>query len=515
MSASISAHDDAEATGGRGKRIAVVPLTAGACLGLAVGSFCGGSLQSIYPYIAGSLGTSSDHALWTLTYFLIHWALGIALMPWFARRFGYRLLFIASMVLLAIGAAMGIVAQSLMAMIVARGVQGISAGLLVPLVQTLLLRHFPRSHHTLATALWSNSMLVPFFFGPALGGWLAVNAAWTDSFWLVIPGSIVSLLLVWVALPADPPTEKPPRFDLVGLVLLWLGLIALQIMLNQGEQFGWFGSPFIQTWFIASAILLGGFVIWELTDTAPLIELRFIANRNFGFGLLLLCLGWSIFVGWSSILPLWTEETLGYNGWWGGVLLIPLALTAIPVATAMGPVARLISLRVLAALCFVLFAAAFTIAVYSPDIGLTEMAASELIQGVAVGMLFVPLTMIILSDIAPEDIAAASTTSNFIRLASDIIGVTMLETLWQRRTEGVADRMRAGMDPTVVRQWMTHLHSRGIDHAQATAALVSRLNLEANTWSLDDALRLSAWICIVAAVLSLILLRGKRSRKTP
>ncbi len=490
-----------------GQKVALVPMTIGACLGLAAGSFCGGSLQSIYPYVAGRLGTSSSHALWTLTYFLIHWALGIALMPWFARKLGFKRLFLGSMVMLVIGAGMGIASRSLMTMLVARAAQGISSGLLVPLVQTLLLRHFNRRHHTLATALWSNSMLVPFFFGPAFGGWLAVNYNWIDVFWLVIPPAIVAFLLIHFCLPEDPPTEKPPPFDLVGLALLWLGLIALQIVLNQGEQFGWFGSPFIQRYSLAAVLLLGCFVIWELTSDAPLLELRFIRNRNFGFGLLLLCLGWSIFVGWTSILPLWTEVDLGYNGWWGGVLLIPLALTAIPVATSMGRIARRVSLRVLAALCFLIFATAFMIAFYNPDVGLPATVPSEFLQGIAVGMLFVPLTMIILSQIPPEDLASASTTSNFIRLASDIIGVTMLQTLWQRHTVAVASLTRDNVNPFLVRRWIAHLSDKGVSHTQAVAMLASRLQRQAGTWSLDDILRLSAWICLAAAILSLVLLK--------
>ncbi|ABQ31230.1 DHA2 family efflux MFS transporter permease subunit [Acidiphilium multivorum] len=511
MSVSSSTRElDARSRAGRKNEVALVPMTIGACLGLAAGSFCGGSLQSIYPYVAGRLATSSDHALWTLTYFLIHWALGIALMPWFARKLGFKRLFLASMIMLAIGAGMGILSHSLMTMLVARGVQGISSGLLVPLVQTLLLRHFPKRHHTLATALWSNSMLVPFFFGPAFGGWLAVNYDWIDLFWLVIPFALLAFVLIRVSLPEDRPTAPPPPFDLVGLALLWLGLIALQIVLNQGEQFGWFGSPFIQRYTVAAILLLGCFIIWELTSEAPLLELRFVTNRNFGFGLLLLCLGWSIFVGWSSILPLWTEVDLGYNGWWGGVLLIPLALTAIPVASAMGRIARHVSLRMLAALCFLLFAIAFAMAVYNPEIGLAATVPSELLQGIAVGMLFVPLTMIILSEIPADDLAAASTTSNFIRLASDIVGVTMLQTLWQRHTESVAALTRSAMSESLVRQALAHARQDGMSHAQTMAMIAGRLQLDASTWSLDDALRLSAWICLGAAAVSLVVLKKPR-----
>ncbi|MCF3948101.1 MFS transporter [Acidiphilium iwatense] len=316
-------------------------------------------------------------------------------------------------------------------------------------MQTLLLGHYPKHLHTLATALWSNVMLAPFFLGPAVGGWLATNYSWLDIFWLVLPLSVVSIALVQIALPDDRPTTPPPRFDIFGLGLLWPGLIALQIVLDQGEQFGWFHSVFISHVALVATLLLVLFVIWELFEPSPLLQLRYLARRNFGFGLLLLCLGWSIFVGWSSILPLWSETDLGFNGWWGGVLLIPLAITAIPIAALMSKLTQFFSLRALAVGCFVIYAGAYAVAFFDPSVGLAATMPSELIQGIAVGMLFVPLTMIVLSGIPPEELAVASTTSNFIRVSSANLGVTLLTTLWQRRTAHFESHMR-----TVMPRWL-------------------------------------------------------------
>lgn len=488
-------------------------MTAGLGLGLGLGSLAGGALQSIYPYVAGTLATSSDHAVWTLTYFVVHWALGITLMPWFSQKFGLKRLFLLAMVMLAVSSVLGIMAHSLMLMLIARAGQGISAGILVPLVQTLLLQHYPKRLHTLATSLWSNIMLVPFFLGPAFGGWLATNYSWIDIFWLVLPLSAASILLVQISLPEDRPRTRPPPFDIGGLALLWPGLIALQIVLDQGEQFGWFGSPFICHVAMLAALLLGLFIIWEMITPSPLLHLRFLARRNFGFGLLLLCLGWSIFVGWSSIMPLWSETDLGFNGWWGGVLLVPLALTAIPVAAMMGRLTRLFSLRMLAFGCFVIYAVAYYLGFFSPDVGLAATVPSELIQGLAVGMLFVPLTMIVLSDAAPEELAIASTTSNFIRVSSASLGVTLLTTLWQRRTEGFASQLRDNMPNEAVHSWMAQMHSQGMSHDASLALLAHTLQIQAETWSLDDALRLSAYLCAGAAVLALLLLRPPRPAK--
>jgi len=495
-------------------KVALIPMTLGLGLGLGMGSFTGGALQSIYPYVAGTLATSSDHALWTLTYFLVHWALGIALMPWFSKKFGLKRLFILAMITLAASCFMAIVVKSLMLMLIARSIQGISAGILVPLVQTLLLTNYPKRHQTLATALWSNIMLIPFFLGPAFGGWLATNYSWLDIFWLAIPLCAVAVALVQISLPADKPTSRPPKFDIIGLILLWPGLIALQIVLDQGEQYGWFRSVFISHVALLAAILLVLFVIWELFEPTPLLQLRYLARRNFGFGLLLLCLGWSIFVGWSSILPLWSETDLGYNGWWGGVLLVPLALTAIPMAAMMSRLTKLFSLRLLAVFCFLIYGAAYALAFYDPDIGLGATTLSELIQGVAVGMLFVPLTMIVLSDAAPEELAIASTTSNFIRVSSANLGVTLLTTLWQRQTAHIQDNMRGDMPHAATQAWIARMQTHGLSHDSTIALLEHQTHIVAETWSLDNALRLSAYLCLGAAALALILLRPPRPTTT-
>ncbi|MDD2877170.1 MAG: DHA2 family efflux MFS transporter permease subunit [Acidiphilium sp.] len=486
-------------------------MTIGLGLGLGLGSFAGGALQSIYPYVAGTLATSSDHALWTLTYFLVHWALGISLMPWFSRKFGLKRLFILAMITLAASCMLAIVATSLPIMLLARSVQGLSAGILVPLVQTLLLTHYPKRQQTLAVALWSNVMLVPFFLGPAFGGWLATNYSWLDIFWLVIPLSAVAIGLVQISLPNDRPSAPPPKFDIVGLMLLWPGMIALQIVLDQGEQFGWFRSVFISHVALIAAVLLVLFIIWELFEPVPLLQLRYLARRNFGFGLLLLCLGWSIFVGWSSILPLWSETDLGFNGWWGGVLLVPLAATAIPMAAMMSRLTRIFSLRALAVGCFVIYGGAYALAFFNPEVGLAATMPSELIQGIAVGMLFVPLTMIVLSDASPGEIAMASTTSNFIRVSSANLGVTLLSTLWERQTAHIEDNMRGDMPQDAVHEWASHMQAQGMSHDEVIALLAHMLHIQAETWSLDNALRLSAYICVGAAALALLLLRAPRS----
>ncbi|WP_337588875.1 MFS transporter [Acidithiobacillus thiooxidans] len=141
------------------------PLFAGVALALGMGSFDGASVQGIFPYVAGGLSTSNDHALWTLTYFIVHWSLGITLMPWTTQRFGMRRVFQMAVMVAGIGTIISATTSNLWIMLLSRALEGIAAGLLVPLSQSLFLRHSPERQHGLVTIFWSNAMLVPFFSG--------------------------------------------------------------------------------------------------------------------------------------------------------------------------------------------------------------------------------------------------------------------------------------------------------------------------------------------------------------
>lgn len=144
------------------------PLFAGVGLALGMGSFDGASVQGIFPYVAGGLSTSSDHALWTLTYFIVHWSLGITLMPWTTARFGMRRVFQMAVTVAMVGTVISVATDNLWIMLLSRALQGIAAGLLVPLSQSLFLRHSPGRFHGPVTIFWSNAMLVPFSSGQPL-----------------------------------------------------------------------------------------------------------------------------------------------------------------------------------------------------------------------------------------------------------------------------------------------------------------------------------------------------------
>jgi Arabinose efflux permease len=466
------------------------PLFAGVALALSMGSFDGASVQGIFPYVAGGLSTSSNHALWTLTYFIVNWSVGITLMPWTTQRFGMRRVFQMAVMIAGIGTIISATTSNLWIMLLSRALEGIAAGLLVPLSQSLFLRHSPEQHHGLVTIFWSNAMLIPFFFGPALGGLLATDLGYRSIFLLSLPFWILALLLGSSGIPKDQGRQNMPPFDGWGFGLLYAGLMSLQIVLDQGEEYGWWHSTFIlKTTLIALACFL--LFAWRESETAhPLLEIHFLKRRNYWLGLLLLCLGWAMFMGWASILPLWAEEDLGFNGFWASLVLFPIGLGAIPLSTQMDRLRGLLGLRRLAALCFSIFAFAYGNAYLSPISSLSDLFVPILLIGIGVGMLFVPLTLIILSGLDSEEIPSAATTSNFIRVFSANIGVSLLSVYWTRYSAMAADHFRGQI-------------SRFQSHQDLSAAMLrSMIMVKADTLSIDNLLRLSMWICLAAALIA-------------
>lgn len=483
-------------------RTRLAALFAGVGLALGLGSFEGAAVQGIFPYLGGSLSTSSYDALWTLTYFVVHWSLGITLMPWTSRRFGQRAVFQGAVVLAMVGTLISALTHNLWIMLVSRAMEGLGAGLLVPLSQSLFLQAAPARRHGLATVFWSNAMLLPFFIGPALGGWLAVGPGFRFIFWVSLPLFAIAFWLGSRGIEKSPRTIAMPPFDFLGFGLLYAGLMSMQVVLDQGEQHGWWHSPFIREASLAAFGFLYLFAWHEGRTPHPLLQFHYLKRRNYLLGLALLSLGWALFMGWASILPLWAEEYLGYNGLWGGLLILPIGLGALPMSTILDRLRGLLGLRRLASLSFLLLAIAYGTLAISPTTALSTLFRPLVLLGLGVGVLFVPLTMIIMSEISPALIPSAATTANFIRVFSANIGVTMLSVYWSRDTALAGNALRAEL-PRYGR------------HAVSQEALQGFLMAEAHTLSLDNLLRISMWLCLGASAIAWFFLIPPRALTIP
>ena len=238
------------------------------------------------PTIAGNLGASSSQGTWVITSFGVANAISLPLTGWLAKRFGEVKLFLWSTALFVMASWLCGMAQSLELLILFRVLQGLVAGPMIPLSQSLLLSSYPPKKRGMALSLWSMTVIVAPIFGPILGGWISDNYHWGWIFFINVPlGVVVFFLCTRMLRGRETATQRNP-IDLVGLSLLVLGVGALQLMLDRGKELDWFASGEIVALGLTALVGLAFFLAWELTEAHPVVELRLFARRNFALGTL-------------------------------------------------------------------------------------------------------------------------------------------------------------------------------------------------------------------------------------
>ena len=259
------------------------------------------------PAISGDLGASPSQGTWVITSFAVANAIAVPLTGWLAQRFGQVRLFVMSVLLFVLASWLCGLAPSLQALIAARVLQGLVAGPLIPLSQTLLLASYPPALAGTAMALWGMTTLVAPVVGPLLGGWITDNIAWPWIFYINVPVGLLAAALTWSIYRRRDPGPRRVPLDRTGLVLLVLWVGALQLMVDQGKEQDWFGSTEIVVLALVAAIGLAYFLVWELTHPQPLVNLRFFARRNFAVGVAALSVAYGLFFGNVVLLPLWLQ----------------------------------------------------------------------------------------------------------------------------------------------------------------------------------------------------------------
>ncbi|WP_374193521.1 DHA2 family efflux MFS transporter permease subunit, partial [Trinickia mobilis] len=387
------------------------------------------------PTISGDLGVSVDEGTWVITVFAAANAVSIPLTGWLTQRVGQVKLFVVAILLFVLSSAACGLAPSLPVLLAARILQGVVAGPLVPLSQSLLLASFPREKSSSALSLWSMTAVVGPIAGPALGGWITDNYSWSWIFYINVPVGLFAAAVIWALYrKSETPSRKLP-VDKVGLIslIVWVG--ALQIMLDKGKDLAWFESPVIWVLSIVALITFLFFLIWELTEAKPIVDLHLFTRRNFLGGTVAISVAYSIFFANLVILPTWIQEYLGYRAVDAGLVTAPLGIFAMILAPVIGKIMPRSDLRVLATLAFLGFAGVFFMrSLYTTDVDPYTLVLPTLLQGIPVAVFFTPLTAIILSGLPPEKIPAAAGLSNFTRIFAGAVGTSLLNNTWNDRT---------------------------------------------------------------------------------
>jgi MFS transporter, DHA2 family, multidrug resistance protein len=387
------------------------------------------------PTISGDLGVSVDEGTWVITLFSAANAISIPLTGWLTQLLGQVRLFVASILLFVLASWLCGFATNLYFLLTARVIQGFVAGPLIPLSQAILLNSYPKEKGSLALALWGMTATVGPIAGPALGGWITDSYTWSWIFYINIPLGIIAAAITWIVYrDRDTPRRTLP-IDVIGLLLLIIWVGALQIMLDKGKDLDWFGSPTIVTLAIISGVTFCYFLIWELTQKDPIIDLKLFTNRNFTGGTIAISIGYGVFFGNLVLMPQWLIRDLAYPTINAGLVLAPLGIFAIIFSPIVGKALTKIDARIITTLAFLLFGLVFyQRSLYTSYVDTWTLVIPTLIQGIPMAMFFIPLSLIILSTLPPEKITAAAGLSNFARIFCGAIGTSIASTVWNNRS---------------------------------------------------------------------------------
>ena len=400
------------------------------------------------PTIAGNLGVSNDQSTWVITSFAVSMAISLPLTGFLTRRFGEVKLFVWCTLLFSLTSFMCGVSQSMGMLLLFRALQGAVAGPMYPITQSLLIGTYPNDKRGMALALLSMVTVVAPIAGPILGGWITDNYSWPWIFFINVPIGIFASVVVANQLREKVEKLEQPRVDYVGLITLIIGVGALQIVLDKGNDEDWFNSTFIIVTSIVSAIALAVFLIWELTDKDPIVDLKLFRHRNFSAGTLALVLAYSAFFAIALLVPLWLQQNLGYTSTWAGFATAPLGVIPVLLTFFVGKYATRMDLRILAALSFVVMGATcFMRADFYLQVDFYHVAIVQLWQGLGVALFFMPTLTILLSDLQTNEIAAGSGLATFLRTLGGSFAASITTLMWTRRAVTHHEQLAEHINP--------------------------------------------------------------------
>ncbi|KFN50374.1 DHA2 family efflux MFS transporter permease subunit [Arenimonas composti] len=415
------------------------PSLALATVGLALASFMQVLDTTIanvsLPTISGTLGASANQATWVITSFAVSNAIALPLTGFLTRRFGETKIFIWATLAFVVASFLCGIAQSMGMLVAARALQGFVCGPMYPVTQALLLSIYPANKRGQALALLAMVTVVAPIAGPILGGWITDNYSWEWIFFINVPIGVFAAWIVGTQLRGRPEQPQRQKMDYIGLATLVLGVGALQIVLDLGNEHDWFASTQIVILSVIAVVALTVFVIWELTEKDPIVDLRLFRHRNFAAGTLAMVVAYAAFFSISLMVPLWLQRNLGYTAIWAGFATAPIGVLPVLLAPAVGKYAHRVDLRVLASIAFVVMAStSFLRAGFNLDVDFARVAELQLVQGLGVALFFMPMLSILLSDLEPHEIAAGSGLATFVRTLGGSFAASLTTWAWNQRS---------------------------------------------------------------------------------
>ncbi|MGH6827711.1 MAG: DHA2 family efflux MFS transporter permease subunit [Rhizomicrobium sp.] len=387
------------------------------------------------PHIAGSLAISPTEGTWAITSYAVAEAIMVPLTGWLAARFGPVRVFVTAAAGFGTFSLLCGLSQSLPMLIVARVMQGVTGGPLMPMSQTLLQRVAPRERLNLALGIWTMTIILGPIAGPLVSGILADGWGWPWSFFINVPvAAICVTLALRILIPFETRLVKKP-IDFVGLTLMIVFIGALQVMMDNGENDDWFSSPFIIALAAIAAVGFLAFLVWEFTETSPIVNLKIFRHRSFAVSAAAMLFTFGSFMGSIVLIPLWLQLTMNYTAFDAGQILASNGMVSIFVAPITAMLLSKVDARYLMSGGLLVVAADMAWrTTFNTDITFWQLAPVQMALGVGMPLFFVPLMSLAMAAVEPGETADAAGMISFLRTMSGAFSTAIITFLWHDRT---------------------------------------------------------------------------------
>ncbi len=478
------------------------------------------------PHIAGSLSASIEESTWALTMYLAANAIILPITGWLANQFGRRRLLLLSVTGFTVASLMCGLSFSLPFLVVWRVIQGATGGVMQPLSQAIMLEAFEPRERGKAMALFGIVVVVAPIMGPVVGGWLTDSYSWRWVFYINLPIGVLAFMMLRRNI-FDPPYIRrgTAGIDYWGIGLLAVGIAALQIGLDQGQQKDWFESSLITTLLALAAIALVAFLVHALRSKAPVVNLRLFRDRTYAAGVALITAQSVGLYGSLVLMPVLLQTLMGYPALEAGYAMAPRGLGSLVVTPIAGLLVNRVDPRRLLGVGFV--ASAFSLYWMSwlnLQAGFWDVFWPQFLQGAGMGLLFVPLTTVAMDRISLKDMGQATSIFNLLRNIGGAVGIAMVQTVLARDRQEHFNVLGAHIQPygfatqTMFANLKATFIARGSDvttaTSQAYAALFGMVQKQAAMVAFLDAFRLLAVVFVLMLPL-LFLMKKPRHHDEP
>lgn len=477
------------------------------------------------PHMAGSFSSSNEEALWVLTSYMIASGIILPSVAWFSGVFGRKNFFIGCVILFTVSSFLCGLATSLDQMILARILQGLGGGAIVPVAQAILIESFPLEKRRMAMSVFGVGIIIAPIVGPVLGGWITDNYNWHWIFYINVPIGFLAAAMANMFVE-DPPfarKKEGQRIDFWGFSFLIIWLVCLQVTLDNGQNNDWFNSSWICWTFATSILAMIAFVISQLVNSKSIIDLKVFKDKNFTFGTLFMILVTAVLYSSIAIMPLFLQNLLRYSAYLSGLSMMPRGIGSVIGLIITGIFTKKMDDRLLIAIGLSLMGiSGLMFGFLNLQISMINIIIPNFIFGLGMSFCMIAISTISVATLTNEQMTNATGVQNLLKNIGGAVGMSIVATMLSRFAQAHQNSMVEHLNPLnpvfqykikIMTAALSNYYALPLAQQKANYLMYIELIKQSSLWAFMDAFRIFGLVCFIMIPL-LLFMKSHKSDQT-